>query len=323
MDFMPFLQSLGTKVLDSFDPIGLFHSGDSGPLGNSTSLSNLWDKFKNGETNNINYQIAQDNLDYQRERNKIEDARYEDETAYNRAWAEDERNYNRALQERLFEREDTAITRQAEELSKLGINPLSQQMNGLNAGTQVSGAVEPTMSSRGGSALHNDFQMQGAGAMEALSSMLSLQSTINQVATGQQQRDSLALQNDKQFLENLSRANQLGIKYQGLFPAHNEGGYLKQNKNGHITTINLPDGRNLFDSNEYKSASFSAYRQQRKDSMPTWQYTLDSLGNNDVYNQAEKALTKGSQLFDRVFENITDSATSKFNPFATLLNLFF
>ena len=50
-----------------------------------------------------------------KERNKIEDARYEDETAYNRAWAEDERNYNRALQERLFEREDTAITRQAEE----------------------------------------------------------------------------------------------------------------------------------------------------------------------------------------------------------------
>ena len=88
--------------------------------------------------------INDENLQYQRERNAIEDARYEEETAYNRAFAEDERAYNRAfaeeeqaynrafaederayqrdwsqnerdyqrsLQQKIFEREDTAIAR--------------------------------------------------------------------------------------------------------------------------------------------------------------------------------------------------------------------
>lgn len=192
--------------------------------------SQAWDRFKNGRSNEINQEIAEDNLEYQRERNKIEDARYDNETAYNRAFvederdynrafAEDERAYNRALQERLFQREDTSYLRQAEQLSSLGINPASQQLNGASAGQVVTGAAapssmsSPSASSRGGQPLHNSFNAIPGGIEGALSALSGIADTVNGVATGQYQRDSLALQNDAKFLENYKLAHSLGLDY--------------------------------------------------------------------------------------------------------------
>lgn len=166
-------------------------------------LPNLW----KGATGQLSQEkLNNENLQYQRERNAIEDARYEDETAYNRAFAENERNYQRgrdtladqryqeelnynrafaeeerayqrafseeeqsynraftenerdyqrewalnqrdyerSLQNKIFEREDTAIARQADALRAQGINPLSQSMNGLGAGSLVSSTSAPT-----------------------------------------------------------------------------------------------------------------------------------------------------------------------------------
>lgn len=160
-------------------------------------LPNIW----KGATGQLSQEkINNENVQYQKERNAIEDARYEEETAYNRAWAENERayqrgrdtiaderykdetsynrafaederayqrafaaeeqsynrafaenerdyqrewalnqrDYERSLQEKIFEREDTAIARQADALRAQGINPLSQSMNGLGAGSVVS-----------------------------------------------------------------------------------------------------------------------------------------------------------------------------------------
>lgn len=330
-DFGSMLKGLGTKIADSFDPLGLFHTGDSGPTGDQPSLFDAWDKFKNGTTNDVNYKTAQENLAFQRERAEIEDDRYEDETAYNREWAEDERDYQRALQQQIFEREDTAIERQAKQLSNLGINPLSQQLNGLGAGTPVSAATAPSASGRVAQTPQNAFQMLPNGIMDILSPIASLASTFNGIETGQYQRDALALQNDKQFLENLSRANELGIRYEGLFPANSKHrGYIDQAKKGYYTTITLPDGRNLFDTDEYNSASFSAYRKQKKDSMLPWQFTLDQLANdNSVYDSAEKTFTKAAKLWenstDKLFgESIFDlgkGANGKFNPINFLMSL--
>ena len=169
-----FLDGLFSNIGDALG--GLFGGDNGSPLEGILNPSGWWDKFKNGKTNEVNKEIADENLQYQRERNAIEDARYEEETAYNRTFAEDERDYQRrfaeenrdyerALQQQIFEREDTAIERQAAQLSKLGINPLTQSLNGLGSGAVVSqsmpGASAPGASSaRGGSALHNDFQMQ-------------------------------------------------------------------------------------------------------------------------------------------------------------------
>lgn len=56
------------------------------------------------------------------------------------------------MQQQIFEREDTAIERQAQSLAKLGINPLSQNMSGLGAGSVVSSPSAPVSSARGSSA---------------------------------------------------------------------------------------------------------------------------------------------------------------------------
>lgn len=222
----------------------------------STFLGGLFGLGQVGLQNAANAQLAQQNLEYQEERNKIEDARYEEETAYNRAFsederaynravaederkwnrgfaerqfaynkafAEDERAYNRALQQEIFRREDTAIARQAESLSKLGINPLSQNMNGLGAGQVISSSAPsnvgsptsslhpssaPASSSRGGHALHNDMKYE-----VSLAPILGMLDTINGIQTGEYTRDKLQLENDRMFLENALLANEMGFNY--------------------------------------------------------------------------------------------------------------
>lgn len=222
----------------------------------STFLGGLFGLGQVGLQNAANAQLAKENLDYQRERNKIEDARYAEETAYNRAFAEDERDhnrafaederkynrmfaeeardynrafaedereYNRALQQEIFRREDTAIARQAESLSKLGINPLSQNMNGLGAGQVISSSAPSSVgspstslhpssaaaaSSRGGHALHNDMKYE-----ISLAPILGMLDTINGIQTGEYTRDKLQLENDRMFLENAAIANEMGMDY--------------------------------------------------------------------------------------------------------------
>lgn len=222
----------------------------------NTFLGGLFGLGQVGLQNAANAQLAKENLDYQRERNKIEDARYAEETAYNRAFAkderdynrsfaederkynrmfaeeerdynrafaEDEREYNRALQQEIFRREDTAIARQAESLSKLGINPLSQNMNGLGAGQVISSSAPSSVgspstslhpssaaaaSSRGGHALHNDMKYE-----ISLAPILGMLDTINGIQTGEYTRDKLQLENDRMFLENAAIANEMGMDY--------------------------------------------------------------------------------------------------------------
>lgn len=222
----------------------------------STFLGGLFGMGQVGLQNAANAQIAKENLEYEKERNAIEDARYAEETAYNRqfaeeerdysrsfaederAWnrgfarsqlaynrkfAEEERDYNRALQQEIFRREDTAIARQAESLSKLGINPLSQNMNGLNAGQVISSSAPssvsspstsshpssaPALSSRGGHALHNNMKYEFS-----LAPILGMLDTINGIQSGEYTRDKLQLENDRMFLENALLANEMGIDY--------------------------------------------------------------------------------------------------------------
>ena len=210
-----------------------------------------WDYFKNGRTNEVNQDIANQNLDYQRERNAIEDARYEDERDYNRAFAEDERAYQRALQQQIFDREDTAIERQANQLSKLGINPLSQQMNGLDAGAPVSASSAPSDSARGGSALHNDFQMQDSGILSMISPIMSLANSMSNLNTEGLQRDSLREQNDYQRLLNQEKALQNKFLENKLTQEEE----ARTEENRHKKSIN---------PSEEKSAQASAERNQRE-----------------------------------------------------------
>ncbi len=186
--------------------------------------------------------INEDNIQYQKERNAIEDARYEEETAYNRAFAEEERAYNRAfaederaynrnwaqderayqrdwalnerdyqrnLQQTIFDREDTAIARQADALRAQGINPASQNMNGLGAGSVVSSSAPgssapgssgapgstsaPTLSGRGGRALQKAM-ITSNGINGLLAPILQTLNTIDTLRGNGLQRDVLNAQ---------------------------------------------------------------------------------------------------------------------------------
>ena len=198
------------------------------------------------QVNAINQMNANLSYQHQLDREKIEDERYaeeteynrsfaenerdyqrafaEDERAYQRQWAAEQRDYNRALQQQIFEREDTAISRQANELSKLGINPLSANMNGLGAGSVVSSSpsgssaspssVQASSSGRGSSSpaqLHYEQQLYDFSHM--INAISSVAQGVDGAITGQYQRDALALQNDAQYLANLEKANDLGLFY--------------------------------------------------------------------------------------------------------------
>lgn len=127
----------------------LFGTSDSMPgiFGNPTSA---WDQFKNGKTNIINKDIADQNLQFQRE--NLE--------------------YQKALQEEIFNREDTSYQRTVNDMRQAGLNPLA--MNGTNgAGEAI--ATEP---------LHNDFQMQDVGTGTVISDLIGMMNSMQNYQIG-------------------------------------------------------------------------------------------------------------------------------------------
>lgn len=249
-------------------------------------IPNLWKGFT-GQLSNE--KIADENLDYQAKRNLIEDLRYWDETKYNRAFAEDERDYNRALQQQIFEREDTAITRQMNQLSQLGLNPLSQNMSGLQAGSPVSASVAPSPSSRGGTALHNDFQSEGLIGM--VSPLLNMVSGINDVMTGSKTRDALIsqtdgqiLQNQSQAIDNLIKANKNGIKI-------DDDGSLSLSKDFKYKEQDLNEL-------DYRNKGASTRRNEREDKFQ------NDYGVADGTNTYVRAVTDAGKQADRFYDAV-------------------
>ena len=250
--------------------------------------------------NGSNEYLANLNLQYQKDRNKIEDARYEEETAYNRAFsederaynrafAEDERAYNRALQQQIFEREDTALERQAESLSKLGINPLSQNMNGLGAGQVLSSPMPtsvgapsanvPSLSSRGGQALHNDMKYDFS-----LAPILSMVDTINGLKTGEYQRDLLKSQRDKQLLDNQAK------EIDNLIYMDKYG--IKIDENGNMKMPSFNHKEQDFSEVDYNDKNATKNRNVREDNIQ------NLYGSHDLSSTVDRIATDISHHAD-------------------------
>lgn len=308
----------------------------------STFLGGLFGLGQVGLQNAFNAQLAQQNLEYQKERNEIEDARYEEETAYNRAFAEgernynrrfaederawnrgfaerqfaynkafaeDEREYNRALQQEIFRREDTAIARQAQSLSKLGINPLSQNMNGLNAGQVISSSAPSNVgspsssipsshaaasSSRGGRALHNDMKYE-----VSLAPILGMLDTINGIQTGEYSRDKLQLENDRMFLENALLANQMGIDYTPNLGFKNK---FKDSK-GSVLGIKNDDG-SKFKWSETSTARFQRDNKNLEENQKN--FSLKHKIYSGIYDGADSRLNYLRELSTTDFSKIAE-----------------
>lgn len=129
--------------------------GDYGLLSNPTGA---WDKFKNGDTNEVNSKIANQNLAFQREN----------------------LDYQKALQQKIFDREDSAYARTVQDMRNAGLSPLT--MSGTNgAGEAI--ATTP---------LHNDYQHTDIGGFAMLSGILN---TIQQLKKTQTEIDAQEIEN--------------------------------------------------------------------------------------------------------------------------------
>lgn len=288
-----FLDGLFNGIGDVFG--GLFGASDGSPLEGIINPSSWWDKFKNGKTNEVNKEIADENLQYQKDRNAIEDARYEEETAYNRAWAENQRDYERALQQQIFDREDTAIERQVAQLSKLGINPIGQNLNGLGAGAPVSATSQPGMSARGGQALHNDFVMQDQGLLQAISPIMSLANGVSQLSTDGIQRDSIRAERDYQLLKNQEQ------EINNAILANKNG--ISIDNDGNIILPDYSIKNQQKEKTEYENLEASKNRNVREDVFQ------ETYGSHDLASNVNRIVTDAASQADRAVDAVTSPAS--------------
>lgn len=114
------------------------------------SPTEFWDKFKNGNTNQVNYDIAMQNLQFEQEN----------------------LDYQKALQQEIFNREDTAYQRTVEDMRQAGLNPLT--MSGTNGAGEAIATQAP----------QNNFQMQDQGIATAINEIASIMNNFQNFQIG-------------------------------------------------------------------------------------------------------------------------------------------
>lgn len=125
----------------------------------------------------------------------------------NLAFQREQFEYSKALQNKIFEREDNAITRRKADLINAGINPLLAAGSGAGAGSVVP-TQAPQMdssfldfSSRAGASLQSGIQNVGADISQASQRILNQRHTGAQIDVLKAQEQNLATQNKKMYAE--------------------------------------------------------------------------------------------------------------------------
>lgn len=233
------------------------------------------------ETNATNKEIAEQNLDFQR----------------------DNLEYQKELQQQIFEREDTAYQRTKNDMLAAGLNPLTMQ------GTNGAGEAIATQP------LNNSFQAQQASPaiaaqhikaqtlnapIQAIGYLNNIASGLNSILTGNLQRDSLRLQNQRQAYENWVYAEKNGI-ISKEYPEH--------------YTVNNPNNRmqgkadyQSYPAEERDAQYFRNYEEQRNNNYE------EDIGRYDSDTEYEKIITSLAEWFlgDRG-QNLRDKL-AKENP---------
>lgn len=168
----------------------------------------------------LNYYLQEESIRMSREALEAQKAQQEFQ---NEQYIES-RDYQRALQERIFNREDTAMTRSVQDHVAAGFSPLAALGSGFGAGSVVSQSVAPSNQVQ-----NNQFQNHRSNYFgEALNAMLDRQDSamsraINMAMQTKELNHSVEMQRaefgNSEYMQNLARENQqilLGIQHDNL-----------------------------------------------------------------------------------------------------------
>lgn len=134
-------------------------------------------------------------------------ASQEKQNAQNLDFQRDVLDYQKQLQQDIFAREDTAFTRAYEDASKFGLNPMSM----VGVGAQ-SGSVVPVSAPQSNVDYSQFSGLKGLdSAISALGVASEVSSAINEVKTGNIQRDILQQEQLRSKLENALFAYENGL----------------------------------------------------------------------------------------------------------------
>lgn len=248
----------------------------------SSAWGNIVDLYRTLMTNQTNMQMNRENIDFQRDWNQQMYGLYNNEF-----------EYNKALQQQLFEREDTAISRQAADMARIGLNPLSQQMNGLGAGQAV-GLPNPV----NGKAPQNTFSADyGINYHSIVAGALEAENAAQQIDTAGVQRDKLRAEENYQNLINESQ------KIDNLIKANKNGVTVDKDGNLHLNQ-NFRSEQDITESN-YKNNEASRRRNERED---TFQ---ENFGAHDLMSQAGRTATDVAGITYRAAQGMKNAVDSE------------
>lgn len=179
-----------------------------------------------------------------------------DVAAQNLAFQREQQEYQKALQQQIFEREDTAHQREIEDLKRAGINPLATAGgNGANAGSIVP-LTELNNTYQAQTADFSGLQTAGQALDAAVQNQMALEDS-RQAREDQKQENMYArTQQHAQFVQELAireqEANVNMLKTMADIAAHTEDNKLKkkiEEESNKIAWANFYQQKKVYDEN--------------------------------------------------------------------------
>lgn len=230
-----------------------------------------------------------------------------DVAAQNLAFQREQQDYQKALQQQIFEREDTAHQREIEDLKRAGINPLATAGgNGANAGSVVP-LTELNNTYQAQTADFSGLQTAGQALDAAVQNQMALEDS-RQAREDQKQENMYArTQQNAQFVQELAireqEANVNMLKAMADIAAHTEDNKLKEKieaETNKIAWANFYQQKKEYDEN-------AKYREEQER-----QLKLSNDRDEHDLNIDKKAGTKSNETQDSKITSAQRIATAIF-----------
>lgn len=230
-----------------------------------------------------------------------------DVAAQNLAFQREQQDYQKALQQQIFEREDTAHQREIEDLKRAGINPLATAGgNGANAGSVVP-LTELNNTYQAQTADFSGLQTAGQALDAAVQNQLALEDA-RQAREDQKTENMYArTQQHAQFVQELAireqEANVNMLKTMADIAAHTEDNKLKEkieNESSKIAWANFYQAKREYDEN----ASYRTEQQKQLEianKAAEHDYQIDKKAGTKSNETQDSKITSAQRIASAIF----------------------